>query len=60
MVKTGLAFLTVATPVGWMGLVVAGAAIAGIAATASMGMNSVAKAKGGGIYDTILRWINSR
>ena len=28
VVKTGLAFLTVATPVGWMGLVVAGAAIA--------------------------------
>ncbi len=49
---TALTFLTVATPVGWVGLIV-------VAAVASMGMNYVVKEESGGWYDDIMGWINS-
>ncbi len=54
-VKAGTAalmFLTVATPVGWVGLIV-------MAAAASMGTNHVIKERSGGWYDEIMDWINS-
>lgn len=49
-----LGFLMVATPVGWVGLVVGGVAVAGTAAVASIGMNSYAKNNSGEFYDWIM------
>ena len=46
-----LTFLTVATPVGWIGLIVT-------AAAASMYMNSKIKANSGGWYDKIMEKVN--
>ena len=51
-VKAGVTFLILATPAGWVGLIVA-------AAGASMGMNYLVKEGGGGIYDSIMEWVNS-
>ena len=47
-----LMFLTVATPVGWVGLIV-------VAATASMAMNYAVKENSGGWYDDIMDWVDS-
>ncbi len=47
-----LTFITVATPVGWVGLII-------ISAAASMGMNSIVKEDAGDTYDSIISWINS-
>ena len=58
-VKAGLAFLAVATPAGWVGLVVAGTAIAAAAATASMTVNDYTKKQGGKWYDRIMAWLES-
>ncbi len=44
---TALMFLTVATPVGWIGLIVTAAAV-------SMGMNHIVKGESGGWYDYIM------
>jgi len=55
VVKAGaaaLVFLTVATPVGWVGLIVTAAAV-------SMGMNSIVKEDAGDTYDSIMSWIGS-
>ena len=52
-----LSFLVVATPVGWVGLIVGGVAVAGIAATASIGMNSAIKNNSGGWYDSLMKEI---
>ncbi len=55
VVKAGapaLMFLTVATPVGWVGLIV-------VAAAASMGMNYVVKEEGRGVHDSIMKWPNT-
>jgi hypothetical protein len=49
-----LGFLMVATPIGWVGLVVGGVAVAGTAAAASIGMNSLAKDNSGEVYDGIM------
>lgn len=57
-VKAGLGLLMVATPVGWVGLIVGGVAVAGSAAAVSMGMNSVVKNNSGGVYDSIMKWIS--
>ncbi len=60
--KVGAAALTlliVATPVGWVGLVVGGAVVAGAAAAATMGANHIVKEDAGGIYDKIMSWIGS-
>ena len=51
-------FLVVATPLGWVGLIIGGVAVAGIAAGASMGINQVVKEDAGGIYDSIMKWVN--
>ena len=50
--KAGVAFFVVATPVGWVGLVV-------LVAAASMGANYAAKEKSGSVYDSIMEWINA-
>lgn len=59
MGSAALAFLMVATPFGWVALIVGGVAVAGVAAAASIGMNSYTKENSGGLYDTIMKWINS-
>ncbi|MCF6363006.1 MAG: hypothetical protein L3J88_06615 [Gammaproteobacteria bacterium] len=48
----GLMFLTVATPVGWVGLIVTAAAV-------SLGMNHLVKERSGGWYDDLMKWVNS-
>ena len=48
----GLVFLTVATPVGWVGLIVT-------AAVVSMGMNHLIEKRSGGWYDDIMGWLDS-
>ncbi|MCF6363188.1 MAG: hypothetical protein L3J88_07560 [Gammaproteobacteria bacterium] len=47
-VKAGVAFFILATPVGWIGLIVT-------AAAASMGANYITKEKSGGVYDSIMK-----
>ena len=56
-VNAGLGLLMVATPVGWIGLIVGGVAIAGAAAATSMATNYVVKKDAGGLYDSIMNWI---
>lgn len=50
-----LGLLIAATPVGWVGLIVGGVAIAGTAAAASIGVNSAVKGNAGNWYDTIIK-----
>jgi len=47
-----LMFLTIATPAGWVGLIVVGAAV-------SLATNYIAKEKSGNIYDNIMKWLNT-
>jgi len=59
-VNAGVAALTlliVATPVGWVGLLVGGAAVAASAAGASMWINDQVKENGGDWYDRIMNGI---
>jgi hypothetical protein len=49
-----LGFLMVATPVGWVGLIVGGIAVAGVAAYSSIRVNSTFKDNGGAWYDSIM------
>jgi len=58
-VNAGLAILMVFTPVGWLGLIVGGLAVAGTAAVASITANNAVKNHSGGIYDAIMEWISS-
>ena len=58
-VKAGLAILMVATPVGWVGLIAGGVAVAGAAAATSMATNYAVKKDAGGLYDSIMRWISA-
>lgn len=57
VVKAGLGLLIVATPVGWVGIVVGGVAIAGVAAVASMTVNNSIKANSGSWYDSLMTWM---
>lgn len=50
-----LGFLVVATPIGWVGLIVGGVVVAGVAAAASVGMNSYTKDNSGNLYDDIMK-----
>ncbi|MCP4487847.1 MAG: hypothetical protein GY820_11095, partial [Gammaproteobacteria bacterium] len=52
---TALGVIMVATPVGWVGLILGGLAVAGVAAGASMGMNSLVKENSGDWYDLIVK-----
>ena len=51
---TALGILVVATPIGRIGLVVGGIAIAGAAATVSISMNNYVKDNSGRLYDDIM------
>lgn len=52
-----LGFLVAATPVGWVGLVVGGAVVAGASAVSTIAMNQAIKDQSGGWYDSIMNWI---
>ncbi len=57
VVKAGgaaLSFIMVATPVGWVGLILGGVAVVGVTAAASIGMNSAVKDNSGDWYDSIM------
>ncbi|MCG6202504.1 hypothetical protein [Psychromonas antarctica] len=53
-----LGFLIVATPIGWVGLIVGGIAVAGVAAATSIVTNQVVKENAGGVYDSIMMQLN--
>jgi len=55
-----LAFLMMATPIGWVGLIVGGVAVAGVAAATSIVANYQTKKVSGGVYDDIMKWIGRR
>lgn len=57
--SAALGFFVVATPVGWVGLIVGGVVVAGAAAVASMGMNQIVKEDAGGVYDSIMKLVGS-
>ena len=54
-----LSFFVVATPLGWVGLIIGGIAVAGIAAGASVWANSKAMSNSGSLYDDIMKSVNS-
>ncbi|WP_037047672.1 hypothetical protein [Psychromonas sp. SP041] len=58
VVDAGLAILIFATPVGWMGLVVGGLAVAGAAAITSIAVNSEFKSNSGEWYDSLMTLVN--
>ena len=55
--SAALSFLLVATPVGWVGLIVGGIAVAGVAAGASIWVNDKTKKNSGSLYDDIMSWL---
>ncbi len=57
--SVALGFLMVATPVGWVGLIIGGVAVAGAAAGASIWTNSQFKSNSGAWYDGIMSWLDS-
>lgn len=57
--SAALVLLMVATPVGWVGLIVGGVAVAGTAAAVSIGMNSSVKNNSGAWYDSIMKEISA-
>jgi hypothetical protein len=54
-----LGLLMVATPIGWVGLIVGGVVVAGAAATASITTNNIVKGKNGDLYDQIMGRLSS-
>ncbi|MFT7680911.1 MAG: hypothetical protein ACI935_000344 [Moritella dasanensis] len=54
-----LGFLMVATPIGWVGLIVGGLVVVGAAAGISMGINDIVKDNSGNAYDELMNWINT-
>ncbi len=57
--SAALGLLVVATPVGWVGLIVGGIAVAGVAAATSISVNNVVKENSGSWYDSIMKAIGS-
>jgi hypothetical protein len=55
-----LGLLMVATPVGWVGLIIGGIAVAGAAATTSIVVNNAIKDNSGSWYDSIMAAIGVR
>lgn len=53
-----LGFLMVATPIGWVGLIIGGIAVAGVAAGASIWTNNQFKNNSGNWYDSIMSWLD--
>ncbi len=58
-VKGGLALLAAFTPVGLVGLIIGGLAIAGTAAAGAYFADRQVQARAGGWYDTIMEWLGS-
>ena len=52
---TALGFLVMATPIGWIGLIIGGVVVIGAAAYTGYEMNKVTKENGGLIYDHIMK-----
>lgn len=57
--SAALSLLVIATPVGWVGLIVGGIAVAGVAAATSISVNNVVKENSGSWYDSIMKAIGS-
>jgi len=57
--SAALGFLMIATPIGWVGLIIGGVVVAGVAAGASMGVNSFIGDNSGDVYDYIVKLISS-
>src|SRR5690554_1646042 len=55
--SSALGFLVVATPVGWVGLVVGGLLVAGAVGAASIYANNKTKENSGKVYDEIMNWM---
>ncbi len=55
-----LRFLMIATPMGWVGLIAGGVAVAGFAAFSSMSASSIFQKNAGDIYDGIMQKIGSQ
>jgi len=53
-----LTLLIVATPIGWVGLVIGGVTVAASAASASIWANGQVKSNSGNWYDAIMNWLN--
>jgi hypothetical protein len=56
--KAGMKLVMMATPAGWLGLVVGGLAVAGVAAGASIWANGITKDNAGNYYDRIVKEVS--
>lgn len=54
-----LGLVMVATPIGWVGLIVGGVVIAGTAAVTSIAINNEMKSRSDGIYSTIMKRLDA-
>ena len=54
---SALTFLMIATPVGWVGLIVGGLVVAGVAAGGAISMNNAIKSNSGEWYDSLMEWM---
>ena len=59
-VKGGLLLLAAFTPIGLVGLIVSGVAIAGGAAAGAYFADRQVAASAGGWYDSIMEWLSSQ
>lgn len=57
--SAALTFLMVATPVGWVGLVIGGIVVAGTAAATTIAANDLVKSNSGGVYDSIMNYLGA-
>lgn len=55
VLDAGIGFLIMATPIGWLGLIIGGVVVIGAAAYTGYKMNAIAKENAGGIYDRIMQ-----
>ncbi|MCW8935337.1 MAG: hypothetical protein OQK98_11490, partial [Gammaproteobacteria bacterium] len=53
--SAALGLIMVATPIGWVGLIIGGAIVAGTAAAVSIGVNGYVKENAGSRYDDIMK-----
>ncbi len=54
-----LTLLMVATPIGWVGLIIGSAVVAEVTAGVSMTTNNAVKNNSGGVYDAIMNFIRT-
>ncbi len=55
---SAIGFLLVATPVGWVGLITGGLAVAATSAALSIGVNSTIKENSGAWYDSLIKLLD--